>query len=58
MVEVIPGRRKQFRLSSVPSGDLTGADVIITTGAAAGKTAMLGRVASDGRGGVGSCSNR
>jgi hypothetical protein len=53
VVEVIPGRRKQFKLSSVPTGDLTGADVIITSGAAAGKTASLGRVASDGRGQVG-----
>jgi hypothetical protein len=53
VVEVIPGRRKQLKLSSVPTGDLTGADVIITSGAAAGKTASLGRVASDGRGQVG-----
>jgi hypothetical protein len=53
VVEVIPGRRTQLRLSSVPTGDLTGADVIITKGAAAGATAMLGRVDSDGRGGVG-----
>jgi hypothetical protein len=53
VVEVIPGRRPQLRLSSVPTGDLTGADVIITSGAAAGKIAALGRVASDGRGQVG-----
>ena len=53
VVEVIPGRRKQLKLSSVPTGDLTAADVIITSGAAAGKTASLGRVASDGRGQVG-----
>ena len=53
MVEVIPGRRKQLKLSSVPTGDLTGADVIITSGEAAGSTASLGRVASDGRGQVG-----
>jgi hypothetical protein len=53
VVEVIPGRRKQLKLSSVPTGDLTGADVIVTSGAAAGKTASLGRVASDGRGQVG-----
>jgi hypothetical protein len=53
VVEVIPGRRRQLRLSSVPGGDLTGADVIITSGAAAGKIASLGRVASDGRGQVG-----
>ena len=37
VVEVIPGRRKQLRVSSVPTGDLTGADVIITSGAAARK---------------------
>jgi hypothetical protein len=53
VVEVISGRRKQLKLSSVPTGDLTGADVIITSGAAAGTTASLGRVASDGRGQVG-----
>ena len=53
VVDVVPGRRKQLKLSSVPTGDLTAADVIITSGAAAGRTAMLGRVASDGRGGVG-----
>ena len=53
VVEVVPGRRKQLKLSSVPTGDLTGADVIITSGAAAGTTASLGRVASNGRGQVG-----
>jgi hypothetical protein len=53
VIEVIPGRRNQLKLSSVPTGDLTGADVVITSGAAAGKTASLGRVASDGRGQVG-----
>jgi len=53
VLEVIPGRRMQLRLSSVPTGDLTAADVIITSGAGAGKTASLGRVASDGRGQVG-----
>ena len=53
MVEVIPGHRNQLKLSSVPTGDLTGADVIITSGAAAGTTAPLGRVASDGKGQVG-----
>jgi hypothetical protein len=53
VVEVIPGRRQQLKLSNVPTGDLTGADVIITSGAAAGQTASLGRVASDGRGQVG-----
>ena len=41
------------QLSSVPTGDLTAAEVIITSGAAAGKTASPGRVASDGRSQVG-----
>jgi hypothetical protein len=53
VVEVISGPRTQFRLSSVPTGDLTGADVIITTGAAEGKTVSLGRVDSDGKGHIG-----
>src|SRR5207244_10746874 len=53
VVDVIPGRRRQLNLSSVPTADLTGADVIITSGAAAGNTASLGHVASDGRGQVG-----
>ena len=53
VVEVLPGRRRQLKLSSVPTGDLTGADVIITSGAAAGTTSSLGRVASDGKGQIG-----
>jgi hypothetical protein len=53
VVDVVPGRRQQLELSRVPTGDLTGADLIITSGAAAGTTASLGRVASDGRGQVG-----
>ena len=53
VVEVIPGQRQQLKLSSVPTGDLTAADVIITSGAAAGKTVSLGRVASDGKGHIG-----
>jgi hypothetical protein len=53
VVEVISGPRTQFRLSSVPTGDLTGADVIIITGAAEGKTVSLGRVDSDGKGHIG-----
>ena len=52
VVEVVPGQNR-LKLSSVSTGDLTGADVIITSGAAAGKTALLGRVASDGKGHVG-----
>jgi hypothetical protein len=50
VVDVVPGGRNQLALSSIPTGDLTAADVIVTTGAAAGKTASLGRVASDGKG--------
>jgi hypothetical protein len=53
VVDVIPGRQQQLKLSSIPTGDLTGADVMVTSGAAAGKTVSLGRVASDGRGQVG-----
>jgi hypothetical protein len=53
VVEVLSGGRTQFKLSSVPTGDLSGADVIITTGAAAGKTASLGRIDSDGKGHIG-----
>jgi hypothetical protein len=53
VVEVIPGHRQQLKLSNVPLGDLMGADVIIISGAAAGRTVPLGRVASDGRGQVG-----
>jgi hypothetical protein len=53
VVDVFRGPRMQLELSSIPVGDLTAADVIITSGAAAGKTASLGRVASDGRGQVG-----
>ena len=53
VVEVVSGLRTQFKLTSVPTGDLTGADVIITTGAAAGKTVSLGRVDSDGKGHIG-----
>ncbi len=53
VVDVMRDRGGQLKLSSVPTGDLTGADVIITSGAAAGKTASLGRVASDGKGQIG-----
>ena len=53
VTEVIAGRRTQLRLASVPTGDLTAADVVILTGDSAGKTAALGRVASDGKGQVG-----
>ncbi|HEY6428311.1 MAG TPA: hypothetical protein VIX84_13890 [Acidimicrobiales bacterium] len=53
IVEVIRGHRTQLTLSSVPTGDLTAADVVITSGAAAGKIASLGRVAADGKGHIG-----
>jgi hypothetical protein len=53
VVEVVTADRRQLKLSSVPTGDLTGAEVVITSGAAAGKMLSLGRVASDGRGQVG-----
>jgi hypothetical protein len=53
VIEVISGRGQQLKLTSVPTGDLTGADVIITSGAASGKTASLGRIESDGKGHIG-----
>jgi len=53
VVEVISGRGQQLKLTSVPTGDLTGADVIVTSGTAAGKTASLGRIDSDGKGHIG-----
>jgi plastocyanin len=40
--EVIDG--PQFVLSSVPTGDLTGADLVVTSGAAEGKSVALGDV--------------
>ena len=39
VVDVIRGGRMQLELSSVPTGDLTAADVIITSGAATGQAA-------------------
>jgi hypothetical protein len=44
IVNVIPGTQERIELSSVPTGDLTGADLIIASGAAAGKTVALGIV--------------
>jgi hypothetical protein len=44
IVNVIAGAQKRIELSSVPTGDLTGADLIITSGAAAGKSVGLGAV--------------
>jgi hypothetical protein len=45
VVSVIAGNQKRLELSSVPTGDLTGADLLITSGAAAGKTVGLGTAA-------------
>jgi hypothetical protein len=44
IVNVIAGPPKRVELSSVPAGDFTGADLIITSGVAAGKTVALGGV--------------
>jgi len=44
VVNVIAGAQKRLELSSVPTGDLTGADLVITTGAAAGTSVALGTV--------------
>jgi hypothetical protein len=41
VVDVVDGPPKRFVLSSVPDGDLTGAHVVVTSGAAAGKSAPL-----------------
>jgi hypothetical protein len=53
VLEVISGHGNKLKLSGVPTGDLTGADVIIASGAAAGKTVSLGRIDSDGKGHIG-----
>jgi hypothetical protein len=45
VVNVIAGQQKRLELSSVPTGDLTGADLLVTSGAAAGKSVGLGGVA-------------
>jgi hypothetical protein len=44
IVNVIAGAQKRIELSSVPTGDLTGADLILTSGAASGKSVALGAV--------------
>ena len=44
VVNMISGPQKRLDLSSMPTGDLTGADLIITSGAAAGKSVALGAV--------------
>jgi hypothetical protein len=47
VLNVITGPRRQLQLSSVPTGDLNGADLVITSGAAAGKSVPLGSVIGD-----------
>jgi hypothetical protein len=46
-VSVINGPQKRLELSSVPTGELTGADLIITSGAAAGNTLGLSTVVTN-----------
>jgi hypothetical protein len=46
VVNVITSPQRRLELSSVPKGDLTGADLIVTSGAAVGKTVSLGTVAN------------
>lgn len=44
VVNVITNPTRQLVLSSVPAGDLTGADIVVTSGATAGKSAPIGSV--------------
>jgi hypothetical protein len=44
VINVIAGPQRRLELSSVPAGDLTGADLLVTSGAAAGKSVALGAV--------------
>lgn len=44
VVNVITGPPRQLVLSSVPTGDLTGADIVVVSGAAAGQRVPLGTV--------------
>jgi hypothetical protein len=44
VVSVISGAQRRIELSSVPTGDLTSADLVVTSGAAAGKSVALGTV--------------
>src|SRR5262249_8242581 len=41
---ITAGQARRFELSSVPTGDVTGADLMIASGAAAGKQLSLGAV--------------
>ncbi len=47
VVEVTGGAQRRIRLSSVPQGDLTGADLVITSGTNAGKSLALGAATGD-----------
>jgi hypothetical protein len=47
VVNVITGPPRRLELSSVPKSDLTGADLVVTSGAAAGKSVGLGAVANN-----------
>jgi hypothetical protein len=47
VVDVTGSPQRRFRLSSVPPGDLTGADLVVTSGANAGKSIPLGAVTGD-----------
>jgi hypothetical protein len=47
VVDVIAGPQRRFKLSSAPSGDLTGAELIVTSGANAGMSVGLGAVTGD-----------
>lgn len=46
IVSVTPGALMQVKLSSVPNGDLTGADLVILSGAAAGKSVSMADLAT------------
>ena len=47
VVNVIIGPPRRLELSTVPKGDLTGADLILASGAAVGKSVGLGTVANN-----------
>jgi hypothetical protein len=45
VVNVVAGPPRRLELSDVPTGDLTGADLVVMSGASAGKSVALGTVA-------------
>jgi hypothetical protein len=47
VVNLITGPPRRLELSSVPTGDLTGADLVVTSGVAAGKSVGLGAVSNN-----------